>query len=330
VNHTQAGKRPHFLIIGAGIAGCSLAYELSKNHSIKVSLLEAGTISKQGASSVPMALLNPHRGRTARATDLDLKGLNAMRQLAQELESLGLTHGMHFTGVLRIAHNEKQQKKFAKLHLKQLKTEDITAPYHAPHGGILIEEAGWLEPYSLLKALKDAFISQGGTVKERCKVEKIVKREDVLDVFTTETSLSADKVILAVGASHNPNLKLPEMERIAGDVIALDAKLDMPYPIAGAIYGMQNGNKVFMGGNHRSENEADPEAISRLKQSPSWFLKDLLDAPIVHQWSGVRAKCDDNTPLVKELEPDVWFFGEFGGRGFLCSYFLAQNLARLL
>ena len=38
-------KRPHYLIIGAGVAGCSLAYELSK-HRVLVTLIDAGGIGE--------------------------------------------------------------------------------------------------------------------------------------------------------------------------------------------------------------------------------------------------------------------------------------------
>lgn len=325
----QVGKRPQYLIVGAGIVGCSLAYAFSK-HSLDVTVIEAGELGKQGASAVPMALLNPNRGRTARASDLDKNGLAAMQSLAEELEIEGLEHGLQFPGVLRIAHNEKQRKKFAKLDGVQ-HLNAIPEPYHAPFGGILVEQGGWLEPQKFLKALRFGAKQRGVKFIEHTRVEGRWKKEDGrISVRTSADVFCADKVFLCVGATHNAGFDLPELERIEGDVIALNADLAMPYPIAGAIYGMQKGKQVFMGGNHRAENETDPNAIHRLKKSSSWFIKALADTPVASAWSGVRAKREDNQPLITELEKDVWFVGALGGRGFLCSYYLAKELCQRL
>ncbi|HEX7022971.1 MAG TPA: FAD-dependent oxidoreductase, partial [Trueperaceae bacterium] len=67
----QDDKRPEYLIVGAGIAGCTLAYELCKRGR-RVLLLEAGLAGREGASGVPVALANPYRGRSARASPNDL------------------------------------------------------------------------------------------------------------------------------------------------------------------------------------------------------------------------------------------------------------------
>lgn len=321
-----AGKRPRYLIVGGGIAGCSLAYVLGQA-GLEVRLIEAGEIGETGASSVPMALMNPHRGRTARASELDLAGLHAMQELDQDLRAQGLDAGIHWTGVLRIASNEKQRKKWAKLTVQQLEPSEISSAYHAPFGGIFSAEAGWLEPDKLLRALKQAAEAKGVQFFENVRVQTL---ETGFKLETTAGIEEADKVIFCTGASENRGFDLPEFEPMAGDVIALEANITMPYPIAGAIYGMQNKGLIYMGGNHRERLEPEAEDIERLKESSSWFLKDLKDSAITQVWSGIRAKSADNKPLLTELHPNLWFFGALGGRGFLCSYHLANVLAKKL
>ncbi|MDQ3396485.1 MAG: FAD-binding oxidoreductase, partial [Deinococcota bacterium] len=97
------------VIVGAGVAGCCLAYRLA-SRGLPVTLLDKGRIGAQGASSVPLALLNPNRGRSARASLFDLASLEATWALVSDLEALGLDHGAHKTGVLRVASNARQAK----------------------------------------------------------------------------------------------------------------------------------------------------------------------------------------------------------------------------
>ena len=330
VSTQQDDNRPHVVIVGGGVAGCTLAYELSFL-PVRVTLLESGQVAQQGASSVPVALLNPHRGRTARASELDKRGLEAVTDLAQRLESEGLDPGVHFPGVLRIASDEKQLKKWKKVEgLRQLSASDISTPYHAPFGGVLVEKGGWLEPTKFLTALLASAQRRGVKVFENCTVQGVSKSAGGWVVNSTQGNFEAAKVVLCVGATENPGLPLPGLERLAGDVVELRSGVVLPYPIAGAVYGMSKGNSVFMGGNHRPAGERDPEAAERLQNSAGWFIKPLKDTELLSVWTGVRAKKEDNQPLVTELEPDLWFYGALAGRGFLCAAYLSRRLARQL
>ncbi len=326
-------ERPHYLIIGAGVAGCSLAYELSK-HDVSVTLLDAGHIGQLGASAVPVALLNPHRGRTARASELDKAGLGAVWEVMSELEHLGLSHGIHKSDVLRIASSEKQAKLWQKLEgVQWLNPVDIPQNYHAPFGGIMIQ-GGWIEPKNFLDALVSAAKLRGVEVIENCKVEKVEKVASgewrVMSDLSTPHNLqpTCHTILLCTGATQTQGLPLPSLEYFSGDVIGFESNLDLPYPIAGAIYGLQHQKQLFIGGNHREANQDDPTAVQQLQKSSSWFIPALKEAKVLSKWTGTRAKQEDNQPLFAEIEPNLIFFGALGGRGFLCSSYLARELVQ--
>ena len=339
---SHSDPHPHVLIVGGGVAGCTLAYTLS-TYPLRITLVEAGRLG-QGASGVPVALLNPYRGRTARASELDQAGLEATRALATELAKAGLESGIHFPGVLRIASSAKQARKWQKLtgvlpgaaasqsaaETRWLDPADVPAPYHAPFGSLMVGKGGWLEPETFLKALMTAASGRGVRLLEACQVTKIEDAESGKIIHTSAGVLEADKVVLCVGATETAGLPLPQLERLAGDIIGLSSDVPLPYPIAGAIYGARNGAQVFMGGNHRPAGTADPDAATLLQKSSGWFVKPLRDADLASIWTGVRAKKEDNQPLVQELRPGLWFFGALAGRGFLCSAFLAKQLAAQL
>ncbi len=311
------------------MAGCSLVYELSK-FPVRVTLLEAGTLG-QGASGVPVALLNPHRGRTARASDLDSAGLAAMRDLKSELLREGLEPGVHLGGVLRIASNAKQADKWRTLPgTVFLPPAEVPPPYHAPFGALLVERGGWLEPETFLAALVRSAERRGAATLERHKVEHITRTGARWNVVSRGETFSAGRVVLCVGAGRVPGLELPGLEHLAGDVVRLETDLTLPLPLAGAVYGAQKNGDVFVGGNHRAEGETNSGAAAQLQRSASRFVKDLAHAHLVSVWTGVRAKQEGNEPLVRELGPGLWFYGAFAGRGFLCASLLSRRLAQQL
>ncbi len=316
------------MVVGGGVAGCTLAYELSKRG--RVVLLEAGRIGAQGASSVPAALLNPYRGRSARASGEDREGLWAMWALVGELRDLGLDHGVHQTGVLRVASNQKQAKTWrGRDGVRWLEAEAVPPSYHAPFGGFLVERGGWLEPHKFLRALTLAAKGRGAVVVEDCRVTGLEAGEGHT-VHTTQGTFSAQKVVLCVGASLNPDLPLPGLERVAGDVVGFRTDVDMPYPLAGAVYGARCKEQLYVGGNHRPAGEEDLTAPQQLQRAGSWFVPALREAAHVSTWTGVRAKTANNAPLIQELSPGLWFFGALAGRGFLCAARLSRKLAEAL
>jgi glycine/D-amino acid oxidase-like deaminating enzyme len=328
---SQVDKRPRVAIVGAGIAGCNLAYELSKR-PCDVTLIDAKEIGG-GASSVPVALLNPHRGRTARASELDKAGLASMWELKKELEELGIDSGLHQTGVLRIASSARQAKLWKKLAgVRWLESHEIPNDYHAPFGGFFVESGGYAEPRKLLTALVAIAKRRGVTILENHEIESVNKNQEANAFELFPFSLSSflfPLVFLCPGSSKTFTANLG-LEYHAGDVIGLNANVTMPYPVAGAIYGANHEGVVYMGGNHRDEEDNDEYHLQQLQKSSSWFIPALKHAERISSWSGVRAKQESNEPLVKMLESNLYFFGGLGGRGFLCAYHLAKQLTTQL
>src|SRR5690625_7182618 len=71
----------HVAIVGAGIAGLALAWRLVERGA-QVTLLDGG---HGGASRVPVALINPFRGRAGRPGRRDVAGAGGVWRLAARL-----------------------------------------------------------------------------------------------------------------------------------------------------------------------------------------------------------------------------------------------------
>src|SRR5690606_32704899 len=101
------------LAVGAGIAGSALAYELARR-GVDCLLVEHERPGA-GASGVPVALINPHRGRSARASAADLEGARAFWELTAALEREGGVSGARRSGVLRVPDQERQARAWRRL-----------------------------------------------------------------------------------------------------------------------------------------------------------------------------------------------------------------------
>lgn len=317
------------VIVGGGVMGCTLAYRLAVAGK-PVTLLERAQLGR-GASGVPLALLNPYRGRSARASPYDLESLGVMWRLVEDLETQGLETGVYRSGVLRIASNTKQAKTWQKRKgVNWLEPKAVPEGYNAPFGGFLAEAGGFLEPHLWLRALKEAAERRGATFVESCDVQQLDGPQGNLELQTTRGTFSAETIILASGSDVALGQRALGLERVAGEVLGLEHTHPLPYPLAGAVYGAQRADTFFLGGNHRPAETEDSRAPRQLQRAGSWFVPSLRDAPLRSVWHGVRAKTEDNLPLVRALRPGLLFVGALAGRGFLCAAKVAEDVAERL
>ena len=325
----ERGCPEQVAVVGAGVAGCMVAFELSRRGH-PVTLIDRAGPGRGGASGVPVALLNPHRGRSGRAAPGDLEGLATFWRLCSELEAEGWDPGAHRTGVLRIAHSPRQARAWRGLGVRWLEPEAVPGPYHAPYGAFLVADGGWVEPARLLATLVTAARRRGAETSFATEVGKISREAGAFRLTTSAGALRADRVVVCTGPDRVPGLPWPDLERVAGDVIALAATSGPPLPLAGAVYGASLAGRVYIGGNHRPSGSSDRAAPEQLRRAFGWFVPGLARAEIVSTWTGVRARRAGNAPLLTELEPGLWFLGALSGRGFLTAAKLAQDLAGLL
>ncbi|MEX2542451.1 MAG: FAD-dependent oxidoreductase [Trueperaceae bacterium] len=315
-------------MIGAGIAGCCLAYALARR-GVAAVLVDRGRVGRLGASAVGAALLNPYRGRSGKPGPYDLEGLASFWRLADELRAGGAQPGARRSGVLRIASNARQARAWQELPGMERQSE-LPEAYRAPAGAFLVKDGGWVDTSRLLSALVSAVRATGAEVIEECEIERLERLYGTWRAHTERGAIAARSVALCLGAGSVPGARVPQLDRIAGDQITLASDTPLPYPVAGSVYLASTGNRVLLGGNHRDPGISDPHAPELLRASAARMIPPLAEAPIVDVWTGVRAKRPNNLPMVEELESDLWFLGAFGGRGFLTAPLLASRLADTL
>ncbi len=323
---------PRPVIVGGGVVGMSLAYALGRR-ALPALLLERGRIGRQGASSGPAALINPQRGSSARAHPDDLAGARAFWRVVEELRAQGLDPGAERSGVLRIAPSERRARAWRRLEgVHWLEPERVPAPYRAPFGALLAEDAGWLRPRRLLAALRSAAEASGVEVREGVRLLAAEPMADGVRLVTSAGTLVTPQLLLCIGADPSPGLELPATTAVAGDVVTFStAELGRPrLPLGGSVYAAFDGTHGYVGGNHRDPDVPEPEAPARLLHDLGRWLPGAAELPGTALWSGVRARGATPRPVVREVAPHVTFVGAMSGRGFLCAADVTSRLAARL
>lgn len=336
------------LIVGAGVAGASLHLQLALR-GVNSLLIERGAVAS-GASSIPAALLNPYRGRSARARTADMIGLAAFWRSVRLLEAEGVKSGAYRSGVLRIADSPRQARAWQRLTelpptappgasaaISWLEPSDVAADYHAPFGALLVEAGGWVTPRHYLAAMVRVAAVHSGEAAYGVELSALQPRRPgglTASVLTSrgEQRIAARLAVLCLGASRPAAVAQPQFEFTAGEAFELEMTSTPPYPLAGGVVAAFKGNRAFVSGGHRpvagaAAAAATREQLDALQRTLSWQLPAAGSAARLGSWHGVRVRRPSGEPVARRLCTDVYYFGALGGRGFLRSASLAERLA---
>jgi len=197
------------VIIGGGVAGCSVAYHLSKFGWKDIVLLERDQLTS--GTTWHAAGLIGQLGASATITKLRNYSLNLYKQLEQET---GLSTGLKQNGSLTVATTKgrldelKRQVTTAQLfnvkanevtkdQIKELypliNTEDVI-------GGVYTPNDGQADPVGVTNVLAKAARQHGATIIEKCSVKKIlIKNNKIEGVETDQGKIDCKYIVLASG-----------------------------------------------------------------------------------------------------------------------------------
>lgn len=332
-------------IVGGGVVGLSLTRALARAGA-SVSLFERAQADAEtptwrcdGASSLPVALVNPWRGRKGAAHPDDRAGLAVTWRWTDELRSEGLEPGATRSGVLRVPTSERQaqawrERASTEASLAWLSPESIPAGIRAPHGALRVADGGWIRAGAWRSALADSGRRHGAALHAGAEVVELAPQRDAWRLSLRDgRTHEARTVLLAIGADAPPRTTgaggpdWPTWIRTRGEEVALSGAAQPSLPIAGGVYATRDGAVTWVGGGHRPTEREDPEAPTNLRAAIAHTVPALSRAPVGRVWSGVRAKRADARPVIERWRYGVWIVGAFAGRGFLCAALEAERTA---
>lgn len=290
--HKNYLNAENIAIIGGGVAGATLAYELSKLGK-NISVFEKDNSLANEGSGNKIGLL------TALIQNPD--------SLLGEFSEFSYWHssrlykklGLNLEGVIEHAHNDELKKRFAMQ--KQNPLFKIIGDY------AFLKDGGSLEPYKVVPMIFELSKANIFLNEQLLSFNQI---SDSVKLNFANKSLEFDAVIFATGADSKEFFTNLPLSRMRGQVTWLKDELDYKHPISSKAYltGAKNGMRVLGATYDRNLiapiNPSDDEKnIANFNE----YFKDDLKHLIIGSRVGYRSYSSDRFAIVGAMHDENIF-----------------------
>src|SRR5579871_2078124 len=202
------------IVIGAGVVGCSVAYELARRGA-SVEIVDERPVG-MGATQASAGVLAPYieAKEGSPLLDLTVRSLSMYDDFVGRVaEDGGLAVPYRRTGTLDVAADERELRDLraiadvlARRGVPALVLDAAATRSEEPlvadgvAGGLLIEEHGYVSAPELTRALVAAARAHGAQLVEQSRVRRICQRGDDAVVETDRGTLTSSAIVLAAGS----------------------------------------------------------------------------------------------------------------------------------
>ncbi|MEN8817565.1 MAG: FAD-dependent oxidoreductase [Nonlabens sp.] len=321
------------IIVGSGIAGCSLAWQWLLND--KSILLITDT--KQGSSSVAAGVYNP----------TILKRFTSVWKAGEQLDTLnnfyiGIEEKLSFKflhpiPILRRFHDEKEIKTWVKKSNREDLSEfmisevsDYSNEYiDAPFGYGQVSGTGWLDTLGYMHNTLHYLKKNGSLVSEDFDFDQLKHFDD----YVTYKDFQARKVIFAEGYKllQNPYFKTLPMQGNKGEVLTIKVPgLKLDYIIKSSVFLMPYIDDLFWVGATYSRDDLSDLPTDQSREFLTSRLERFLKLPyeVVDHKHGIRPTSVDRRPFVGSHSEfkNYMVFNGMGSRAVLITPWAAKQL----
>ena len=330
-------KQADYLIIGQGLAGSLLSWELIQQGS-SILLIDN---QQESASQIAAGLINPITGmRLVKSRDVDTL-LPCATQTYQEL-SLFFKQDFYIEKpMLRILRNEKEAHKFHQRIQNQhyrpyLQTElkPATESIQAPLGMMQQKQTGYLLSQKLLSCLKN-FLQE----KQSYRATQFEYQDLQINNGVHWQGISAKKIICCEGyqAIHNPWFNYLPFQLAKGEILTLTAKQILPSTMLnyGHWFIPLNKYQFRTGATFDSINLNTAPTIAgknSLIATLIQMLPSLDSATLSSHQANIRPTTLDKAPFIglHPEHPNLAIFNGFGAKGSLQIPYYSKHFVQHL
>jgi glycerol-3-phosphate dehydrogenase len=333
-------KRFDALVIGGGMVGCAIAYELSK-YQLDVALLEKESDVCFGASKANSGVV--HSGIYSQPGSLKAKlCVEGNRLFGKFTEDLGVEFDRR--GKIVVARDDDEIIALEKLKnvgsenkvegLEDLDTRKLEElePNIKAKSGLWVPSAGIVSPYELTIALAESAWENNVEIFLDSEVTGISIGEREFEIKTSKNTFFSNWIINSAGVNCDSISNIVGIEKhkvypCRGEYLILDKSyshlinhLIYPPPENGSgglgvhLTPTLEGN-ILIGPSARyiegkEDTKTTKEALDKLLIGAASFLKELPKDAIIQSYAGIRCKlipqgCETSGDFVIEEDPEV-------------------------
>ena len=311
-------------IVGGGVIGCSIAYQLAKG-GIRSWVFERNRFAS-GASGATAGMITPlwHVDHDNPALfTMGMDSLKSFPNLAADLTEAGIDPELDMCGVLKVAMDAKQVEALERdlmwqtdlgLDVRWANTRDVLKlepeVNRENHGGVFSPHEGRIRGQRLVDSLVHAAESLGAIFTEGVEVISLVTEGSrVLGVRTNRGEVLSSHTVLAAGPwtglfkrwIQQPSLPV---RPVKGQRLLVRKPGFLPKIIIQSFIGSnipQPDGSILIGAT-RHEGEFDQEitvdAVTAILSNATTILPVLKDSILVQATAGVRPGSLDDVPIL--------------------------------
>jgi glycine/D-amino acid oxidase-like deaminating enzyme len=329
-------KKVEFLIVGSGLAGTLLAYEMKK---AGLSFQIISSAQKKRASMVAAGMVNPLVfKRLTKSWKVD-ELLPVMNETYSFLEDF-LQEKFYFPKNVVKPLSEQETKLWQeKQELPEFSGYIKTIHKNAPVNNLkaafafgIINGSGYLNLSHLLSSSERYFRAENLWLDHYFTYEEI-KRNKPVQLNNTQFKT----VVFCEGAHvvNNPFFRFLKMNPVKGEVLEIESPvLPEDFILNKKVFVLPVGNQIFKLGSTYNWADLSNEITSAGKQSILERFQELVNVPykVINHVAGVRPTVIDRRPILgrhPEFE-NITIFNGLGTKGVMLAPFFAKEMLRFL
>jgi glycine oxidase len=327
-----------YIIVGQGLAGSMLAFELMKRNK---SLLIIDETSGATASRQATGIINPVTGRKFVKSWMADTLIPFAIEKYSELGSLFQKELFKHTSILKIIANVEQLNDIeAKIgsdgysaYLDSAIKKCDENIFHNPYGSIRIHHVLQINIALLLDCMLEMFIKKEVLVKEIFDFEKLTISSGKVEYKNIE----ADRIIFCEGylGKSNPFFSYLPLQSTKGEALIIEAPMLPQDSIVGGVCNITPiGNQRFYAGATYAWGDYNPAPTTAKKDELTKKISETLSCSfkVLEHKAGIRPAVSDRRPLAG-THPEhshLFIFNGFGTKGLSLAPYFACEFAGFL
>lgn len=321
-------------VIGCGVVGAAIAYELSKVAGFNITLLDENTPASgaTGAALGIMMAIISHKVK-GRAWQLRHTSLQRYESLIPELEALtGLSIPYHRQGILKLTTDSSELSKWqelVKIRAQQgldLQVWDASQiEDHCPQieissnqiiGALYSPQDRQVNPSLLTQALVQGANHNGVDCLFGVKVTELISESSghCTAIDTDQGIIKVDAVVIAAGIGSTPLIKSLNIRPVLGQALHVKLAQNLgnnqfqPIITGNDVHILPVGTgEYWLGATVEFESSdqeltADPTQLTAVKNQAIAFCPELANCEILSTWSGLRPRPQGHpAPVIENL-----------------------------
>ncbi len=329
-------RKVDFVIVGQGIAGTWLAYELMKREK---KILVINNETENTSSKKAAGLYNPITGKKMTKTWLADQVFAELESSYKQLEILLRAKFLYPKPIYRPFTTISEKNDWTTKvedpryldFIEELKSETLgIGSIQDNLGGIVLKKTGYVDLSVLISSFRDYLIDKGQYLSEMFDYKAL----EFVSEKTSYKDIEADKVIFCEGPSlANPFFSNLPFKLVRGEVMDVECDLSHNYIFNRGVFMIPKNGYHTVGSTYDHNNlsfEPQSEGITKLKERLSKLFAGSYR--IKQMRAGIRPATFDRKPFIG-LHPKretLGIFNGFGTKGVSLTPFFASNFVDFL